>query len=116
LPTPRIAAFSPGLSPPAVRMPIVLAMSLDPDRGLQLRRHDATRDPNILLRSIVQATTRAPALTRSGGSGRACSCGLLPLRHPRRASNARRSEPGQAVAAIVPSALICAPAFTGPMR
>jgi hypothetical protein len=27
LPTPRIAAFSPGLSPPAVRMPIVFAIA-----------------------------------------------------------------------------------------
>jgi hypothetical protein len=42
-------------------MPIVLAMSLDP--GLQLRRHDATRDPNISLRPLVQAAASAWALT-----------------------------------------------------
>jgi hypothetical protein len=38
-------------------------MSLDPDRGLQARRQDATRDLNILLRLLVQATARSAAVS-----------------------------------------------------
>ena len=46
MPTPRIAAFRPGLSPPAVRMPIVFAMSPRPFRyRLVLQRDERSTQP-----------------------------------------------------------------------